>query len=66
MGSEKDLGTIQKGKFADLVVLDANPLDSIGNARKIDAVVVNGRLLDRKNLDESLAKVEAASKPPSK
>ena len=62
MGREKDLGTIQKGKFADLVLLDADPLESIGNARKINAVVVNGRLLDRKALDASLTQVEAGSK----
>ena len=62
MGREKELGTIQKGKLADLVLLDANPLDNIANARKINAVVVNGRLLDRKALDASLAQVEAASK----
>ncbi len=45
------MGTIEKGKQADLVLLDANPLNAIDNVRKISAVVVNGRLLDRKALD---------------
>ena len=57
MRREKDLGTIEKGKLADLVLLDANPLTDISNTRKINAVVVNGRLLKRKDLDEMLNKV---------
>jgi len=61
LGREKDLGTIQKGKLADLVVLDANPLDDIRNTRKIDAVIARGRLLDRKALDAALFQVETAS-----
>jgi imidazolonepropionase-like amidohydrolase len=59
MGKEKDLGTIQKGKLADLVLLDANPLDEIHNTTKINAVVVNGRLLDRPALDKMLSDVLA-------
>jgi imidazolonepropionase-like amidohydrolase len=55
------MGTIEKGKSADLVLLDANPLESIENARKISAVVINGRLLDRKTLDGLLAQVEDAA-----
>ena len=59
LGKEKDLGTIETGKLADLVLLDANPLDEIGNTKKIAAVVSNGKLFSRAALDEILAQVEA-------
>jgi imidazolonepropionase-like amidohydrolase len=59
LGKEKDLGTVEKGKIADLVLLDANPLDDIGNSRKIDAVVTGGKLLPRGELQKMLADVEA-------
>ena len=44
-------GTIAVGQRADLVLLDANPLDDIRNLRKIRAVVLDGKLLDRSRLD---------------
>jgi imidazolonepropionase-like amidohydrolase len=50
----KDSGTIAAGKYADLVLLDANPLDDIRNTRKIRAVIVRGKLLDRPALDALL------------
>ena len=59
LGMEKSLGTIEKGKLADLVLLDANPLADISNTRKINAVVVNGRYLSREFLDKMLANVKA-------
>jgi imidazolonepropionase-like amidohydrolase len=54
-------GSIGAGKAADLVILDDNPLTEIGNTRKIHAVVVNGRVLPRPELDLMLAKAEAAA-----
>jgi imidazolonepropionase-like amidohydrolase len=53
-----DSGTIEKGKRADLVLLDANPLDSISNTRKIRSVVLNGRYLSRADLDGLLRTVQ--------
>ena len=58
-GQEKDFGTVAHGKIADLVLLDANPLDDIRNTTKINSVVVNGRLLDRTALDQLLTQVQA-------
>lgn len=56
------LGTVESGKIADLVLLDASPLEDISNTKKIAAVVANGRYLPRKSLDKMLADVEAAAK----
>lgn len=55
------LGTVALGKFADLVLLDASPLEDIRNATRISAVVVNGRFLDRQELDGILSEIEAAA-----
>jgi imidazolonepropionase-like amidohydrolase len=62
LGMEDRLGTIEKGKLADLVLLDGNPLDDIRNTQKIAAVIVNGRYLSRSDLDKMLAGVEAAAR----
>lgn len=63
-GKEADLGTVEKGKIADLVLLDANPLDAIANTRKIDAVVFDGRVYNRAALDAMLDKVAALAARP--
>jgi len=54
---EKELGTVEKGKLADLILLDENPLEKISNTRKINAVIANGRLFSRADLDKLLADV---------
>jgi imidazolonepropionase-like amidohydrolase len=61
-GTLKDEGTIEKGKRADLLLLDANPLEDIKNTQKIAGVVVAGKWLDRAALDKLLAEVETANK----
>jgi hypothetical protein len=58
LGLADSLGTVEVGKLADLVLLDADPLADIRNARRIHAVVANGRLLDRAALDRLLAQAE--------
>ena len=54
LGKLDSLGAVERGKLADLVLLDASPLANIRNVRKIRAVVTNGRLLDRERLDRML------------
>jgi imidazolonepropionase-like amidohydrolase len=46
LGSLDSLGTIEKGKIADLVLLDGDPLRDIHNTARISAVIANGRLID--------------------
>ncbi|HKY45132.1 MAG TPA: amidohydrolase family protein, partial [Pyrinomonadaceae bacterium] len=47
LGAEKDLGTIEVGKWADLIILDADPLADIRNTRRIWQVLQYGRVVDR-------------------
>lgn len=45
-GMLDSLGTVEEGKIADLVLIDANPLDDIANARRTRTVLANGRLFE--------------------
>lgn len=61
LGATDSLGTIAPGQFADLVLLDGNPLEDIRNTQQINAVMIRGRLVDRSALDELLAEAERAT-----
>jgi imidazolonepropionase-like amidohydrolase len=56
---ENELGTVEKGKLADLVLLDFNPLENISNTKKIFAVILDGKLFERRDLDKMLDEVKA-------
>lgn len=60
-GLDQTLGTIEQGKIADLVLLDANPLLDIRNTQRINAVVSNGRLFDRQALDKMLGEAAVSA-----
>ncbi|MGE3396069.1 MAG: amidohydrolase family protein, partial [Sphingomonas sp.] len=50
----RDIGTLAPGRLADLVVLDANPLEDIQNSDNITHVMLNGRLYDAATLNETV------------
>ncbi len=64
LGRLADLGTVEKGKLADLVLLDDSPIADIANTRRINAVVLAGKYFSRSDLDRMLERVESAAARP--
>jgi imidazolonepropionase-like amidohydrolase len=60
-GTLADSGTVEKGKRADLILLDANPLSDISNAARRAGVVVNGRWFSEREIQDRLEKLADAA-----
>src|ERR1700687_5200145 len=60
-GMEDQLGTVEKEKLADLVILSGNPLEDIANTQKIVGVILDGHYFSRGGLDKMLARVQVAA-----
>ncbi|WP_346985924.1 amidohydrolase family protein [Chryseobacterium sp. POE27] len=58
LGIDDEVGTVEKGKYADLILLDQNPLENIKNTQTINGVFVNGKWIDKNRIKKLLSELE--------
>jgi imidazolonepropionase-like amidohydrolase/Tol biopolymer transport system component len=62
LGMDKEIGSLEIGKLADLIVMDANPMEDIRNSEKIKYVMINGRLYDSMTMNELISREKIRGK----
>jgi imidazolonepropionase-like amidohydrolase len=62
MNKKADFGSVEAGKLASLVLLNKNPLENIENTKSIEAVIVRGKVYDRKTLDSMVEQAKSNGK----
>ena len=62
IGMDREIGSLEPGKLADLVVLDRNPLEDIRNSESVRMTMMNGRLYDAETMNETVSR-ELPRKP---
>ena len=57
LGTEDKIGTVEKGKLADIIIVDGNPTSNISDIRKVETVIKNGQIVDSRKLADKISAV---------